>query len=866
MSPRPLRFPERSGYHAAVLGTETRLRLGVVVPFAALFLSGAAGLVYEVVWSRAVATLFGSVLTATGSLLALFMAGLGLGSAVAGRWVGRLRRPLLAFGVVEVAVGALAATTPELLRGAAPLVARLDVHFPDPLAPLVPAVVSLVVLGPVVVLLGTTFPLFLAHAERGRDRLAEASGWVYGLNTLGAVAGTLAAGFLLLPALGIGRTLLVAAATDIAVGVLCMAIGRSALLVGETPTDPSPAAAGNPGLAVGVALLGGAAALTLEVAWFRALMLIFGSSVHALSLMLAAFLLGLAGGAVLLGRRSDRADDHLAVLGTYHLLIAFSATMVTVLLQVVPALFIPLLRWSGGSFTVVAFGSLVLLLALLLAPTTLMGAALPLAIRVGAGGVSRGAGAAGRVYAASSLGSSVGALAAGFLLVPRLGLRGAVAVAAALSLAACYLALVRSSDRRRRRQALQAAGLTVAVWLAWAVGVLPWEWRVLTAGYYAYAHLYAGAREAADGPVRREVRLDQPHPFPGGGSGATAETPTRADTEPRLLYWEEGAFAQVAVVEDGGVRSLLINGKADASSGAGDMRTQLLLAHLPVLLAPGEPGGEALVIGLGSGVTAGGLAAWPYAPVTVAEIEPAVVRASRWFSEWNGGVLGEARVTVRTDDGRRVLDRSRSRLALVTSEPSNLWMSGVTLLFTREFFDLVASRLEPGGVVCQWLHLYQVGPDDVRCLLRTMSGAFRHVLAFADGSDLLLVAAQEPLQLDPAVWQRRLAANPRAAASLARAGVGSGLGLAAGFVADEGGIVAFSRGAELHTDDRPLLEFSAARQIARDRSGAILAALVRAGEAAGPIRLGAAGEVGAGAEAGRAVTVAGHRSAIKPAT
>ena len=207
-------------------------------------------------------------------------------------------------------------------------------------------------------------------------------------------------------------------------------------------------------------------------------------------------------------------------------------------------------------------------------------------------------------------------------------------------------------------------------------------------------------------------------------------------------------------------------------------------------------------------------------------------------------MLGDPRLTLRTDDGRRILARSPDRLALLTSEPSNLWMSGVSLLFTREFFELAADRLGPQGVLCQWLHLYQVGLDDVRSLVRTLGGPFSHLVAFVDGSDLLLVASRSPLELDPRVWQRRLAANPRAADELARAGFGSALDLARGLVADERGLGPWAAGAPLHTDDRPSLEFSAARQLARDHSGAIVAALVGAGEAAGPLELGGVGRVG----------------------
>jgi len=828
--------------------------LVTALPLVGLALSGFAGLIYEVVWTRAVATLFGSVVSASGLLLALFMGGLGAGSALGARWASRCRRPLFAFGAVELAVGSLALVTPFALRAVTPLVARLDAGLPDQLAPLVPAALSLAILGPIVVLLGATFPLFMAHAAPGPDRVGEVSGRVYGINTVGAVVGTLAAGFVLLPTLGIRSSLIVAASADLAVGTLCVALGRA-----RGRELPLPLAASrersstrDERRAVAIACLGGAAALILEVAWFRALVLIFGSSVYAMSLMLAAFLVGLVTGSLALAGRGDSTADRAGLLGRYHVLVAFSATLVTVALQLVPGLYIPLLSLSGGSFAAVTGGSVVIIVALLVVPTTCMGAALPLAIRFAiADRAEQAEGPAGRVYAASSLGSCLGALAAGFVLVPGLGLRAAVFTAVTLSLAAAGLATLATADRAVRRLGVQAGALTLALWLVWAAGLFPWDWRILTAGYYAYAHLYSGDRASADGPLVRQPVLDHSYSFAASGSGAAAgpavARPTAAtDAEAQLLHWEEGRLAQVAVVEEAGVRSLLINGKADASNGPGDMRTQLLLGHLPVLLAPRAPGGRAMVIGLGSGVTAGAVASWPFADITVAEIEPAVVRASRWFAIENRGVLDDPRVRVRVDDARRVLQRFPGDLTLITSEPSNLWMSGVSLLFTREFFALAALRLGEDGVLCQWLHLYQVGPDDVRTLIRTLSGPFPHLLAFGDGSDLLLVASRSPLVLDPATWQQRLAANPEAASALARSGIGSGIDLAGGFLADEHGLLAWAAGAPLHTDDHPVLEFTAARRMASDLSEPIRAAMVRAGEAAGSIRLGRAGRVGGG--------------------
>ncbi len=842
-------------------------RLPALLPLAALIISGMAGLVDEVAWTRVLSALFGSVLAATGLLMALFMACLGLGAHWGGRLAPRLRKPLLVYGFLEVAIGGLVLATPGLLKALEPWILGLYGSHPNWMVNGLTAAACMAILGPVILLMGATFPVFLAWALGGGRTLNAGTGLVYGINTLGAVAGTLAGGFVLLPALGIRGTLLAAAGADIAVGMGCVLLGwREAATVpapspgddakttgtgnGHAPEPPKPGRGrvlADPRLAWGTAFLGGFAALALEVAWFRALTLVFGSSVYALTLMLAAFLAGLGVGAFLFPRLSSRSPDPRRFLGLCHAGVALTATLTSLLLQVLPLIFILLLRASHGGFRAWSAGTFVLLAAWFLAPTVLMGMALPAAIGVGAGGAG-GRGAtreAGRVYGASSVGSALGALAAGLLLVPLLGLRGALASAVLCSLAAAAWALWRSGDREGRKRGVQMGGVAVLVWGLWFGGLLPWDWRVLTAGYYAYAHLYAGNAHPAPGPTSRLVGLSDPLSFsvPDPPPTPYPQPVEGRDGGARLLSWEEGRFAQVAVVEAGPVRSLLINGKADASSGRDDMRTQLLLGHLPVLLAPDPPGGNALVVGLGSAVTLSAVEAWPFDAIEAVEIEPAVARAARWFGAVNRGVLDSPRVLLRLDDARRVLFAEGGPLALITSEPSNLWMSGVSLLFTEEFFHRAASRLGERGVLCQWLHLYQIGPGDVKTLLATVARSFPRTALFSDGADLLIVASRAPLVLDPAAWRDRVESSPAARDALLRAGFASAADLAAGLIADERGVALWTRGAPLHTDDRPVLEFTAARSMGFNFSGPILASLVEAGRAAGTIPLGESGEV-----------------------
>jgi spermidine synthase len=825
-------------------------RAAVLLPLAALTVSGMAGLVDEVVWSRVLTALFGSALTATGLLTALFMACLGLGAHWGGRFAPGLKHPLAAYGLLETVIGALVLLTPALLKALEPAVAGLYLRLPAMAAHAVTALICMLILGPIILLMGATFPIFLAWALRRSGRLSTSIGRVYGVNTIGAVLGTILGGLILMPALGIRLSLTAAAGADLAVGLACWTFGRrgsTAEIQNDAPVPIEEADSADELLAWGTAFLGGCAALILEIAWFRGLTLIFGSSIYALSLMLAAFLAGLGAGSLLYPRLVKSHEDLKGFLGRCHAGIALSSTLVSLLLQVLPLLFILLLKGFHGAFAAWSAGSFAILILWFLVPTLLMGMALPAAIRVGAGG--RGTQAsrtAGKVYAASSVGSALGALAAAFLLVPVLGLRGSLCVAVLCSLGASAWALARSKDRKGLRRGAALAGVTAIVWALWFGGVFPWDWRVLTGGYYAYAHLYSGCEAAAPGPVSRVIDMPDPLPFPAEAlrvepyASARPETGAGAD---RLLAWEEGRYAQVAVVESGGVRSLLINGKADASSGREDMRTQLLLGHLPVLLSPDEPSGKALVIGLGSAVTLSAVATWPFAGVEAVEIEPAVVRAARWFEPENRRVLASPKVLLRVDDARRLLMAETEPLSLITSEPSNLWMSGVSLLFTKEFFGRAALRLGERGVLCQWIHLYQIGPNDVRTLLATLGTAFPRMAVFSDGADLLIVASRSPLVLDPAVWRARLLHNPAAMEALARAGFSSGADLAEGLVADGAGAGLWSRGASLHSDDQPILEFTAARSLGFNWSLPIRAALVEAGRAAGPLPLGRSGEV-----------------------
>ncbi|MGE5813539.1 MAG: tetratricopeptide repeat protein, partial [Acidobacteriota bacterium] len=373
------------------------------------------------------------------------------------------------------------------------------------------------------------------------------------------------------------------------------------------------------------------------------------------------------------------------------------------------------------------------------------------------------------VYASNTFGSISGALLTAAVVIPRVGLHGTFLLSMWL-LAATGVVLVVVSARRAK--ALAAATILALVGAAVSQRTSRWNVELLSSGAYKYS-AYAG---------------DQ-------------------DLEPRLIagivnYYREGATGTVAVRELAGVRALSIDGKVDASNG-GDMITQRLLAHVPLLARPGAE--RVAIIGLGSGVTTGSALTYPIRQVDVIEISPEVIEASAWFEGENHRALEDKRVRLIRGDARTHFRLSRTRYDAIISEPSNPWMAGVAALFTREFFESLRDHLTPGGVVCQWAHTYDIAADDLRSIVGTFSRVFPHVSMFLIGSgDLLLLGSETSL----AVSLDHQPPRDEARRDLQAAGVTTLQVLEQFRLGDAGSISSWTGSPRFQSDDRMALEFS----------------------------------------------------------
>ena len=744
-------------------------------------LSGASALVYQVTWLRNLSLVFGASFEATSIVLAAFMAGLSAGGYALARRAERARRPLLLYGLLELGIAAFALAVPALLRGldAAYVRAALASDGVTPGLNALRVGMALAILFVPTFLMGGTLPVLTrGFVERLGDfgpRLA----WLYGLNTLGAVIGAVAAGFALIPALGVWHTQLLAVALNVAIGVAACAAGRLGAemppVAGGAASAAGDAAATSPAerralqLAFAGTALCGFCALALEVMWTRGISMAVGATTYSFTVMLAAFLTGIWLGSWLhaalpLPRFGPAAKQALVLCA-----LGVASALASFWIPRLPQLAVDLNVELYGLAPRIRSGTALLLgFAVMLPPCVLMGMAFPLAGEARAR-LGQGFGrSAGDVLALNTLGSIAGSLAAGFVLIPALGLqRGMLLVAALYAAYGCLLlgALARdTAPRRLATRALAGAGALAALLSPWWVP--SWDRSLMGAFQNDQLHYWVDTSGAADLPERM-----------AGWS---------------VLYYREGRGSTVSVVDQGWNRTLIVNGKAEASDDPIDGHIQLMLGHVPVLAHPDPK--RAFVLGMGTGITLGAVAAHPgLERIVLAEIEPAVLGARPFLAASNGDPLGDPRVHVAIQDGRNYLKTTPERFDLITADPIHPWTSGSVYLYTREYYEIAAAHLAPGGVMCQWLPITGISGENVRSVVASFADVFPHTSLWQTSHDVLVIGSFEPVAMDWSGLVARLA-EPRVAAQLAPLGLDDAIAFLAEQGMDDAGRARLRRG------------------------------------------------------------------------
>ncbi len=739
-----------------------------------LFLaSGAAGLVYQVVWSRLLQETFGVSAHAVTAVLATYLGGLALGSWLLGPLVDRRPRPLRVYALLELGVAATAVAGAWLATAIEPLHDAIASRLPPDSAGLVLVrmVLAALVILPPTVLMGGTLPA-MSRALVSRDgTTGREVAFLYALNTAGAVVGSLAAGFWLIRARGLHATLWVAAAANVGVGLLAL-WGARREAAGTSPGDetvrPRPAAAeadAGGGAWVLVAMgLSGFGSLALEVLWTRVLTLALGTTTYAFVTMLAAFLAGIALGSALLRPVVDRIRDPRSAFGWLQVGIA-AATLASLPLSRATLLaaggWVESLEhgWLGHTAGRFAVSCLLMLPA-----ATLVGATFPLASRIWASSVATLGGRLGSLQAANTAGNVAGALAAGFLVLGRLGMQRGVALVTILNLVAAAIAWLPRAGWRSPRAAVRAVPLWAGLWLAAGLILL---WR--------------------------------PGPLPGSAGGDL-------DT---VTFYEEGLVSTVAVyrrASDGRQLVMASDGINIGQSASGVDRKQQVLAHLPFLLHPGTPR-RVYSVGLGTAILVGEVALHPGVDrVDCAEISPSVVAGARAFEAWNHGVLGDPRLRVIPDDGVNHLRRSQERFDLVISDgKSRSGHAGNGVFYSEDYYRIVLDHLEEDGIHVQWVPL-DMTPEDYATVLRTFAEAFPHAYVWYGPQSSFLVGTRQALVLDLGRIAERIR-RPEFA-GLRRHGWAGAPEVASLLVADGPALHRWlGEGGAVNTLEHPILEF-----------------------------------------------------------
>lgn len=761
--------------------------------------SGCAALIYEIVWFQLLQLVIGSSAVSLGLLLAFYMGGLFLGSAIFPRIHNRFA-PRSVYALVELGIAAFGV----LALFGVPLIGHLYVAGPQTgLAGLVyRGFIAGLCLLPPTLLMGCTYPA--AARCLGEPRPAWL-GLLYSANTLGAVVGSVLAGFYLLRVYDLGVATYIAAVINAVVALAAFSLPAS-LPGGATPAA-SPAAAphraqGATWIYVSIGL-SGLAALGAEVVWTRLLSLLLGATVYTFSIILAVFLVGLWAGSGAGSIWSKRLRQPNLGLAACQALIALACAWTAFVVArqlpywpIDPRL--SLNPWMNFELDCLRCAFAILPAAFL------WGASFPFALAAASGEGEDPARLSGEVYAANTAGAILGALVFSLVLIPFAGTMGSQQILVWLAALGAAAALIPMglAERAWARVATGCAVAAAAALIAIAViPEVPWQ-------------LIAYGRQIAS-----RLRSDQL-----GTEGAPQQP----------LFVGEGISSSVVITQrsnDPDDRVFYVSGKPEASTEREDMRLQRMMTDIPALLHPHPQ--SALVVGFGAGVTAGAFVPYPeIRKIVICELEPLIPPASgKFFAKQNNGIINDPRSTVVDDDARHYILTTPEKFDVITTDPIHPWVKGTSALYSREYYDLVKRHLNPGGVAAQWLPLYESDQDTVKTELATFFSVFPNATVWSNniagnGYDLVLVgraddSANAPIDVDALDLRLRTPGYAGVAASLQDVGFSSAVDLLASYAGSASGLRSMLEGAQINDDLSMRLQYLAGMGVNSSEAAAL---------------------------------------------
>ncbi len=749
------------------------------------FLSGLSALVYQLLWMRHLGFIFGNTIYASATVLTAFMGGLAIGSHLFGRWAERLKDPLKAFAILEWVVAAYAVLLPFLFYGLQ-LVYRMayqsisqELIFLTPLRFILAVIILLIP----TIAMGGTLPVLIRGLAHDEPNFGSRLGWLYGVNTLGAVAGVFLSGFYLIPAIGLTNTNLLAAATDLIAGIGAWLIASRHRVPHTDYQEPKRASypwrsmTFNSRYAVVVATFCGFISLALEVIWFRALILVFGSTTYSFTVMLGVFLLGIALGSLLIAPFLDRMKLLVPALAATLVLIGGYTLWSMYRFDGGPEFLLNYLNQRSFTWSAMNQARFIIAVSHLAVPALLFGISFTIATRIVRRDESSSSAAVGMVYALNTIGAVAGSFAGGFLMLPNLGMEGSLLVIAGAASLSGFVSLILWGGAIPMRLAAGAGTLALALYVIFFPPV--WNKTVLSAGAFFGAFNFV-----SEGKIifREKVLAD------------------------RLLHYRESIASTVSVhISEDEQKYFCVDGKTEADQGTRGMVVQRMIGHLPMLFHPNAK--KAMNLGLGAGVSFGALGCHPLDHLEVVEIEPAVSIAAKVWGDLNHNILDNPKAIVTVNDGRNHLFCTTNYYDVITSDPFEPVVGGAGHLFTVNHFKNAKQRLNDGGIMCQWIPMYEMTSEDYLTIVRSFVSVFPQTTLFYTGFDTLLLGFKDEMRLDPEVLRRNFEI-PAVKASLADVGFTSPEMILGMFVADLSKMPEFTGSGPVNTDDKPIIEFS----------------------------------------------------------
>lgn len=725
------------------------------------FLSGTCALAYQIIWIRLFGLVFGGTVVSMSVVVAVFMGGLALGSHFIGKYAERVGNRVRLYGILQIALGLIAALLLYGISNLSRLIYSLpfntDVHTFTGIS--VRLILSCLLLIVPTMIMGGTLPILVRAVTSEKNKIIVNTSLLYAINTLGAMTGAFLVGFLLIRYLGITQTNILAAAVNIIMGITALLVSGRFESTPDTVSGEQKEkhkVSHDKGLRFLVTLcLTGFAGLTLEMVWMRMMLLLLNNTIYLYTIIITTYLFGLGLGGLLLrffipGKmRTER---------TFGIILALTGITICVGFVLFPHTTFYATATSAGfysTFTRLSILTLILFFLLGFAPVFLMGLSFPLGLGLYAHEVKGLSRRLGFIYAVNTAGSLVGSLAAVFILIPSIGMRGTVILCAVLIMAAAFYFLLQK-------------------WEGYSRGPLIAVTSVLFLSFLAMT---------AKTDIPRSLLL------------------RRLSPAEHIEYIKEGPSSTIWISGGRPFRKIWMDNLWVSSTSKEG--THALLAHYPVLFHRNPK--NICGIAFGTGQTFGTCLLYPIEQITSVEIDAEIIEACRGrFTRENYGILEDPRSTIVIDDGRFFLAGTRDRFDIVTAEPLQPYTRGTVSLYSYEFYEDCKRTLDPGGIVTQWLPVYNSGVADTWSMIRTFVEAFDHVLLFLNGNDGILLGSDSEMRINPS--------NPlpdMALSDLKRIDNGNIYALTGNFICSRGALLKASEGFPVITDDKPTLEFTA---------------------------------------------------------